>query len=84
MRAHYRSAVAAMPATGEPKLVMFDWGGGIGASNGVVFDESDEVAWLPDRQSRAWQARARRTTLSCEGYSITPLGAHFCYAEFPC
>jgi hypothetical protein len=83
-RPYYQSVVAALPETGAPKLAVFDWGGVMIASHGVVYDESDEVALPPERQSRAWQARASRTTLSCEGYFVAPLGAHFYLGEFSC
>jgi hypothetical protein len=84
MRAHYLSVVKAMPETGEPKLVVFNWGGMVWASDGIVYDESDEVALPPGRQSPAWRARASHTELSCDGYFVSPLGDHFYLADFPC
>ena len=84
MRDHYLSKIKSLPDTGEPKLVVINWGGMIWASNGVVYDESDEVVLPPSRRSLGWTTRAGTTELSCEGYSITPMGSHFYLADFPC
>jgi hypothetical protein len=84
MRERYRSVVKSLPGTGEPKLVIFNWGGMVWSSNGVIYDESDEVALAPGRQSPDWIARAGRTEPGCGGYSITPVGGHFYLADFPC
>jgi hypothetical protein len=84
MRSQYLSQIRAMPDSAGPKLVVFDWGGMSWASNGVVYDESDEVALPLEQQSSGWHMRASRTELGCGGYSIRPMGGHFYLADFPC
>jgi len=83
MREHYQHVVDALPKTGQPKLVIFDWGGMVWASQGVVYDESDEVVLPPAKQSSGWRARAGKTELGC-GYGATPMGGHFYLADFAC
>jgi hypothetical protein len=83
MREHYQHVVDALPKTGQPKLVVFDWGGMVWASQGIVYDESDEVALPSAKQSPDWRGRASETDLVC-GYSATPMGDHFYLADFAC
>lgn len=80
---HYRERIAAMP-NDAPKLVVFNRGGMIWASGGVVYDDSDEVRLPPGEQSAAWKARADRSELGCGGFHVTPLFGHFYLADFPC
>jgi hypothetical protein len=84
MREHYVSVIKSLPDTGQPKLVVFNWGGMVWASYGVIYDESDEAALPAGKQSPDWLTRASRTELACEGYSVTPMGGHFYLADFPC
>lgn len=84
MRSQYSAAVKAMPSTGQPKLAVFNWGGMLWASTGVVYDESDEVVLPPAQQTPAWQLRAANTDLSCDGYITHSLGNHFYLASFRC
>jgi hypothetical protein len=84
MRQEYLSTIKALPETRQPKLVVFNWGGMIWASNGVVYDESDEIVLPRGQQSASWVARANKTELGCGGYSITSMGGHFYLADFPC
>lgn len=84
MRGSYDRQIAALPETGEPRLLVINWGGMVWSSVGVVYDESDEVALPPGEQSPAWVARAHDTELSCEGFRIRPLWAHYYLAHFPC
>jgi hypothetical protein len=83
MREHYQRVVDSLPETREPKLVVFEWGGMVWISDGVVYDESDEVARPAARQSAAWHARAAKTELGC-GYNIISMGGHFYLANFAC
>ncbi|TWB43345.1 hypothetical protein [Nitrospirillum pindoramense] len=78
-RASYLAQVGALPNTGEPKLLVWGWGGFIVASTSLVYDESDEVTLPPERQSASWKARAEHTDLACPyGYRVrTALGGHF-------
>jgi len=84
MREHYLSVIKSLPDTGQPKLLVINWGGMVWASNGVIYDASDEAALPAGKQSADWIERASRTELSCGGYSITPMGGHFYLADFPC
>jgi hypothetical protein len=83
-RPYYDHAVASLPASQKPRLAVFNWGGMIWASGGLVFDESDEVALPPGQQSAAWRDKAFSTELSCQGYGIQPLWSHYYLASFPC
>ena len=83
MRPYYLAQVSEMP-NGAPRLAVFNWGGMVWASTGVIYDESDEVALPAGRQSVAWQERANRTDLVCEGYGVEPMGGHFYLGYFPC
>lgn len=44
--------IAAIPQTGEPKLVAFELGGIIGFTDAIVYDESDEFGLSADKRSR--------------------------------
>jgi hypothetical protein len=83
-RPYYDRAVASLPALQKPRLAVFNWGGMIWASGGLVFDESDEVALPAGQQSATWRAKAINTELSCDGYGVQPLWSHYYLASFPC
>ncbi|MEC4593925.1 hypothetical protein VPG91_23195 [Nitrospirillum amazonense] len=78
-RPSYLAQVRALADTGEPKLLVWGWGGFIVASTSLVYDESDEVTLPPERQSASWKARTEHTDLACPyGYRArTTLGGHF-------
>jgi len=84
VRARYSAEIARMPPAAEPRLVIFDWGGWAGISNGVVYDESDEVALPARQQSSAWKARAHSTELGCAAFAVHAIGRHFYLADFIC
>jgi hypothetical protein len=52
----YARQVAALPRSDHPRIAVFNWGGMIWASSGVVYDESDQVALPKGRQSAEWLA----------------------------
>jgi hypothetical protein len=79
----YRAQIAESPE-GTPKLLVFNRGGMIWASSGVVYDDSDEVRLPVGQQSPAWKVRAKHNELGCGGFYVTPLFGHFYLAEFPC
>jgi hypothetical protein len=83
-RPYYDKQIAALPANQKPRLVVFNWGGMVWASRGLVYDETDQVSLSPGSQSVDWLAQASRNELSCEGYSVRPLWAHYYLASFPC
>ena len=83
LHASYQARVAALPDQGAPKLAVFNRGGMIWSSQGVVYDATDEVALPPERQSPAWKERASRSELAC-GYSVVPLRDHFYLGYFDC
>ena len=72
----FRYAVARVPAV-KPRFVVFTMGGFISMSNGIVFDESDEIAKPTGEQSAAWQARAARTFLSADRWSAQRIQGHW-------
>jgi len=84
MYPYYRSVIGEFPHGGEPKLLVFNFGGMIWASRGIVYDESGEIEKPEGQQSDAWKLRATYTELGCGGYSYTPLTQHFYIADFPC
>jgi len=83
VQSSYRTRVATLPTIGQPKLVVFSRGGMPWASEGIVYDESDEILLPHGRQSSAWLQRASESELSC-GYSVRPLGEHFYLGFFNC
>jgi hypothetical protein len=83
-RHYYDGRIASMPATEQPRLIVFNWGGMIWASRGLVYDESDQVALPPGQQSEAWLAQAASSELGCRGYSVQALWSHYYLAQFPC
>jgi hypothetical protein len=84
MKTSYDRQIAALPADQRPRLVVFDWGGMSFASQGLVYDEADQVALPKGNQSADWLAQAARTELSCEGYGVRALWDHYYLADFPC
>ena len=83
-RPYYDGQIAALPADDRPRLVVFDWGGMVWASTGLVYDETDQVALPPGSQSADWLAAASHSELSCEGYGVRPLWGHYYLASFTC
>ena len=81
---YYDRRVAALPADGLPRLAVFDWGGMVWGSSGLVYDETDQVALPRGRQSADWLEAASHSELSCEGYGVEPLWGHYYLASFPC
>jgi len=81
---YYDRQIAALPAGEGPRLAVFNWGGMVWASFGVVYDETDQVSLPPDRQSADWRNRASHTELSCEGYGAQPLWDHYYLVSFAC
>lgn len=86
VRSSYLAEVRADPVVDGQRIATFVWGGTISSSNGVVYDESDEVALPPGTQSAAWRAQADKTLLACEdyGYWVWPAGGHFYIAYYSC
>ena len=92
LQSSYDRQVAALPASQRPGLVVFIWDGFLGASNGVLYDATDQVALSPGQQSPEWLARASHTELKAAtgsesahcGYSVRPLWNHYYLAGFWC
>jgi hypothetical protein len=83
-RPYYDHKIASLPPTNQPRLAVFNWGGMIWASRGLVYDESDEVALPPGHQSAGWLSNPARAELACDGYVVQRLWSHFYLAQFPC
>ncbi len=87
MRPWYDQQVARLPKNGK-RYAEFSWGGMTYASQGVVYDETDEVRWSPGSQSAAWRRRLKDTDLTCGGAEpigeVKPLGGHYYLTTFGC
>jgi hypothetical protein len=79
---HYRSEISALPS-GEPRLLVDNWGGVFIVSHGLVYDESDEIAKPDAERTEAWKKRASRTEAECV-YGSTPIGGHFYFVGLHC
>ncbi len=60
--------------TNEPRLVLFEWGGGFVVDYGVLYDESDEITAV--HPSAAWKKRAERV-IADRVFGHTPAIGHF-------
>jgi len=83
-RSYYEHQVSLLPRDGRPRLAVFNWGGMIWSSRGVVYDESDEIALPLGQQSADWNARARSGELGCGNWDARRLSSHFYLVVFPC
>jgi hypothetical protein len=83
-RAYYDRQVALLPTDDNPRLAVFNWGGMIWASRGVVYDESDEIAMPPGQQSLRWKDKTRGGELSCGKWDARRLWSHYYLVGFPC
>ncbi|ARN83087.1 hypothetical protein [Methylocystis bryophila] len=81
---YYERVVAGLPRNESPRIAVFNWGGMVWNSRGVVYDESDEVALPAGEQSVAWRASAHLGELQCGGFSAQPLWRHYYLVSFPC
>ncbi len=91
LRTSFLKDIAATARTNnQPKLIVWDSGGMIGASRAYVYDESDEISLPPDKRSAAWLERVDQTELSCGPIQAMPLPrildltTHFYLALLPC
>jgi hypothetical protein len=84
MRPSYLAQVAATPSLGHPRLLIWNWGGMVFSSKGVVYDESDEIALPAEQQSIEWKTNPGLGELACGGYGFEPMGDHLYLAWFPC
>jgi hypothetical protein len=82
MRASYLSQVAKLPANGEPRFAIWNWGGFV-IGHAVVYDESGEIVLPMEKQSPAWKKKIAGTELSC-GVWGTPVGDHFYIVRTGC
>src|ERR1700729_3332459 len=83
-RSNYDHQVALLPADDKPRVAVFDWGGMIWSSRGVVYDESDEIALPLGQQSAAWRDRAGETELRCRHWHEDRLWSHYYLVNFLC
>jgi len=82
-RGAYEDRVAALPAVGQPRFAIFIRGGMPFFSEGIIYDESDEVALPDEKRSPAWIERTRHTELSC-GFSAHRVSGHYYIGHFFC
>jgi hypothetical protein len=83
-RSNYDHQVALLPADDKPRVAVFDWGGMIWSSRGVMYDESDEIALPLGQQSAAWRDRAGETELGCRHWHEDSLWSHYYLVNFLC
>ena len=81
---YYNYQVSKLAPLNRPKLVVFNWGGMSWASHGLVYDETDQVIAPKTHRTTAWLEQASHSELSCDGYQVRPLWAHYYLADFPC
>lgn len=84
MKPYYNGAIAALPTNQRPRVIVFNWGGMVWASRGLVYDETDQVSLPPGHQSAEWLAQTSNSELGCKGYSVQSLWDHYYLASFPC
>ena len=80
---YYDRQIAALPADQRPRLVVFDWGGMVWASSGLVYDETDQVSLPRGSPIRrlAGAGEPQRTELR-RLWRSTPLGS-LLFGQFP-
>ena len=93
LKPSYDRQVSGLPENQRPGPVIFVWDGFLGASNGVLYDATDQVTLPPGHQSREWLERASHNAelaaaigdqrARC-GYSVRPLWDHYYLAGFWC
>jgi hypothetical protein len=77
---YFVRAIHTPPPQAEPRLLVFNRGGMIWASSGLVYDESDEVVRDPSLQSSDWKKRAQNSELGC-GYGAQPFLIPFAFTR---
>jgi hypothetical protein len=70
-------AVSQLPGNARPRLAVFTMDGFNSMSNGVAFDESDELELPAGRQTNAWKGRAEHTELSTGDFVAKKLSGHY-------
>lgn len=81
-RSYYDHQVALLSVSGQPQIEVFPWGGMLWSSRALVYDESDEIALPPGRQSAVWKDTVEQS--NCGGWDARHLWAHYYVVEFPC
>jgi hypothetical protein len=81
---YYQRVVAQKAGEGAPRIIVFNWGGMVWASSGVVYDDSDEVSLPAGTQSAKWLASPDLAELGCGGFRARPLWSHYYLVFFPC
>ncbi len=83
----YSQYVAGLPKNGK-RFAEFNWGGMLFASDGITYDETDEVALPAGQQSADWKRRMKNTDLTCGGDVpigvVEPMGGHYYFTSFGC
>jgi hypothetical protein len=82
MRSSYLGQIAKLPADGEPRFAIWNWGGFV-VGHAAVYDESDEIVLPMEKRSLAWKKRVASTELSC-GVWGAPVGDHFYIVRTGC
>lgn len=83
-RAYYSRQIAILPNSEKPRFAIFNWGGMLWSSRGVVYDESDEIALPIGQQSATWRANPNLEELSCGKWHARRLSSHFYLVDFLC
>ncbi len=83
----YDVLIAQLPKDGS-RYKEFNWGGMMFSSNGVVYDETDQIVLPKARRSAAWVARVKNTDLMCGTDDLVsvprPLWSHYYLTSFGC
>jgi len=72
-----RHPVAQVRQTDQPRLVVITTSGFISMSNGIAFNERDELAKPVGQQSAAWKARAEHTEFGAGDWSAVRIQGHW-------
>jgi hypothetical protein len=73
----FAHAVSQLPRNARPRLAVFTMDGFISMSNGVAFDESDELDLPAGKQTGEWKVRAEHTELSTGDFVAKKLIGHY-------
>jgi hypothetical protein len=73
----FAHAVSQLPRNAGPRLAVFTMDGFLSMSNGVAFDESDEVGRPAGQQTGEWKLRATHTELSTGVFVAKRLFGHY-------
>jgi len=79
----YDAQVAGLPR-GRIRVAAFDWDGWAFMWDGVVYDETDQIAMPKTRRSKLWLKQTDNTELSVTCDGVTFLWHHYYHVTYGC